>query len=948
MIGLLGLATSCHTEDGPLASGPGLQITELVAENTRGLVDDFQAHSDWIEITNHSHQAVNLLDYGLSDDENQPYKWTFPYTVLPAGEAMVVYASNRNKRDPADPLHTNFRISATGESILLTSPAQRLVDRAPPTNLLPNISWGRRASEDHQGEWHFFVQTTPGAANVAQGWKRLNAFKTDGLGLNEVAVRPTEGFIDSDGETADWIELRNASDTVIDLEGYGLTDDLTEPFRWRLPKRALSPGEHLVIFASAKNRKSPQLHTNFRLRAGEHIGLFTPNGILVDVVDTEGGEAHGSIGRRGKEWVQFGVPTPGRTNDAAPIHASRADLPLTGITINEVMAESKGNPLSVDWLELKNGTDEVVDLEGYGLSDDVERPFRWRFPSMTIQPDGLALVRLTGRSCGPPECTRIEASFRLSAFGETLMLSRPSSEVEDRFQSGRHLAGISSGRTADGRKAFFDRPTPGKPNTSKPMHGYAEQPALVVETTEDGRTQVQVPRISSNAEVFYTIGGDPPTRRARKYTGPITLRDTVVIRARAYKAGHLPSNIATRTVLNAPSHTLPIIALTVDPYRMFHTIRGLHEMGPDASTEYPHHGANFWSNRELVGHAEFMNPDGELVLSTGAGVRMFGGFSRGIAKKSFKISARSEYGSPVFEYPVFGEDTGAWLDEIVIRSGGQDALDAGIRDALATWLAQDMNVDLRRYAPAVLYINSKYWGIYQMRDPIDPNTLGRRHSVDPETIRIASGEGLYQSNHFREIRKYISQHAPTDAGAMAWMENRVEVSSFVDWLLLQIFLDNHDGGNCRYWNSESSTSKWRWIFYDLDLAMNDPTTDTVHRMLSPGSRAVPKDVALLFTWLNQDPGFQQRFLERASYVYTEVFSPTRVETGIQHFAEIYDPEITQERRRWNHVRTWEKSLGALRRFFKRRPAMVRNQFQSRFKLSEEETNRLFPVWDQEG
>jgi hypothetical protein len=315
-------------------------------------------------------------------------------------------------------------------------------------------------------------------------------------------------------------------------------------------------------------------------------------------------------------------------------------------------------------------------------------------------------------------------------------------------------------------------------------------------------------------------------------------------------------------------------------------------------------------------------------------------------KKSFKLSARSEYGAPVFEVPVFGEDTGAWLDEIVVRSGGQDAMDAGIRDVLATKLAADMNVDIRRHSPTNLYINSRYWGIYQLRDPIDRETLGKRHGVDPQTVRIASGEGLYRSGYFGGIRRYIATNKVSDPGAKEWVENRVDIASFIDWLLLQIYLDNHDGGNCRYWTSDSNKSRWRWIFYDLDLSMNDPKTRTVHRMLSPGSRSVPKDVVLLFTWLSKDPEFEARFLERASYVYREVMSPKQAHATIDYFEAMYTPEVPTERKRWNHVRTWEKSVGVLRRFFDRRPAHIQKQFQDRFELTDEETQRLFPTWEQ--
>ena len=92
--------------------------------------------------------------------------------------------------------------------------------------------------------------------------------------------------------------------------------------------------------------------------------------------------------------------------------------------------------------------------------------------------------------------------------------------------------------------------------------------------------------------------------------------------------------------------------------------------------------------------------------------------------------------------------------------------------------------------------------------------------------------------------------------------------------------------------------------------------------------------------------FQARFLERASFVYREVLSPEKAGLAIDHFQSLYDPEVPGERKRWNHVRTWERSMGVLRRFFDRRPEQIRSQYQARFKLTDEETERLFPVWEQ--
>ena len=39
------------------------------------------------------------------------------------------------------------------------------------------------------------------------------------------------GLIDHDGDQSDWIEIKNNTGDVLNLSGYGLTDDLRRPFK---------------------------------------------------------------------------------------------------------------------------------------------------------------------------------------------------------------------------------------------------------------------------------------------------------------------------------------------------------------------------------------------------------------------------------------------------------------------------------------------------------------------------------------------------------------------------------------------------------------------------------------------------------------------------------------------------------------------------------------------
>jgi hypothetical protein len=119
----LGFALAClFTGTAPAASFEGPVISEFVASNVTGLTDQFGIREDWIEIHNPTEAPVNLGGWFLTDTSTNLKKWKFPAVTLPAAGHLVVFASDRNLRNAANPLHTNFKLSAGGEYLALVEP----------------------------------------------------------------------------------------------------------------------------------------------------------------------------------------------------------------------------------------------------------------------------------------------------------------------------------------------------------------------------------------------------------------------------------------------------------------------------------------------------------------------------------------------------------------------------------------------------------------------------------------------------------------------------------------------------------------------------------------------------------------------------------------------------------------------------------------------------------
>ncbi|MGC8744086.1 MAG: lamin tail domain-containing protein, partial [Verrucomicrobiia bacterium] len=120
----------------------------------------------------------------------------------------------------------------------------------------------------------------------------------------------------------------------MDLSGYYLTDTPSNPTQFKIPNGCVIPPKgFLLVWADNKptttNLVAPaELHVNFALsRNGEAIGLYAPDGSVVDLVTFGPQTADVSEGRYpdGSSNIrQLQQPTPGTTN-SAPV--AGANLP---------------------------------------------------------------------------------------------------------------------------------------------------------------------------------------------------------------------------------------------------------------------------------------------------------------------------------------------------------------------------------------------------------------------------------------------------------------------------------------------------------------------------------------------------------------------------------------------------------------------------------------------
>ena len=97
-------------------------ISEFLAINGSNLPDEDGEFSDWIELQNVAPGPVNLDGWYLTDDPANLTRWRFPAVTIQPGAFMLVFASDKNRKVPGQPLHTNFKLDGGGEYLALIMP----------------------------------------------------------------------------------------------------------------------------------------------------------------------------------------------------------------------------------------------------------------------------------------------------------------------------------------------------------------------------------------------------------------------------------------------------------------------------------------------------------------------------------------------------------------------------------------------------------------------------------------------------------------------------------------------------------------------------------------------------------------------------------------------------------------------------------------------------------
>ena len=824
----------------------------------------------------------------------------------------------------------------------------------------------------------------------------LQTIQGQTISINEVS--PSNSLVlDEDGDARDWIELYNPTTSPISLKGWSITDKIAEPQQWIFPDLTIDSKEYTLLFASGKDRDKPLLYQTL-FQEGDPCKYIVPNAATSrswrdkDFDDsawlngTTGiGYADGddntivnsrtlSVFIRKRITIvdpstvaeiifdvdyddAFAAFINGKEIARANLRSSRANPAFNAqVQVDREAEVYRGGDL--DRFILKNPADflvageNVLAIQVHNVSSNSS--------DLSIIP--FLSVGTTEAIAGmtPPAILGFSGSFLHTNFKvgaqETLYLFDEQGGLQDSLSIPSTQTGISLGRFPDGatNNRIFEASTPNASNAVDGLDGIVEEAVIFSKTAGlyDSGFTLELSGAKEGDLIKYTTNGSEPSINAFTYTVPISISANKVVKATIFRPSYISSPVVTNSYLIGTNHDLPVLSLSFASKDFFDEKEGIYSYGLDYEENFPHFGANFWEDRERPIHLTFFEKDGQTVFEGNAGVKIFGGWSRGFDQRSLSFFFRSQYGDKSLKYPLFSTREYTSFEAFILRNSGNDWQNTMLRDLTLTGLMENSNVDIQAGRPVVTYLNGTYWGMYNMREKINEHYLASLHNVPSEDITLLekNGDVIFGSNdEYRSMLTFINEHQMSVEANYQVIEDQIDMANYIQYQVAQIYFDNTDwpGNNIKFWKHKNG--KWRWILFDTDFGYgiwdaNNFRNNTISFALNPTGPGWPNPPwsTFLFRKLIDNETFKNQFINTFADELNTRFLPSKVQARINRNAETIRSEIPRQIDRWGETSfaQWQSQVNNMSNFATSRLAAIRNHIQRSFGLRSQKTIQL--------
>ena len=748
-----------------------LVINEIMASNgTTLLTAARQPGLDWIEIHNKSDADVDITGWYLSDNPTKAQsKWAKVEGngVIPAHGYKIVWADSNYLGFTAGEAYTRIGLSSDGETVFLATPGGEMVH---------SVKFGQQIKDVSIGVGNH-AQTLVAADGAAE-WR-----------VGEGAWTPCTGTIGTSAATGAGFTVVTCAMKEAAAEADDVPLQLADPSCWA---EGAAPTTNVYAALTSANGL-----------AAEHAVLVAEGTVNLAQAGLWsfhcGGEGASTlvISRGDMSWKMD-----------YPSISSTFSFPAAGAYDIKLICRARDGAAAPELLVGAGELDPEEDADSYvplGSDDSFTHTgvfaanlatnildavngagsFDWRAtftldavpaPADTVQmnlryADGF-VARLNGVKFAEAPAAAARAKDEALA---AVTLDVPA----DLFTTGANVlkitvlnsdpddsemlvsADLRWSKAGGDMAYYFPKATPGRANgvdakdgpTPKVVfsepHGYKTAPFQLELSCPD----------EPDAAIYYTLDGTSPSTRKTRYTGPITVSRTTVVRAAVpdaeailqndtsasyfflddiltqsgvpagfpasgavngqvfrygMSAGIVQNSTWRNRLLDGFTNSIATVSIVIDPANLFNASTGIYV---NASN-----GGRTWERQTLVEMFSPTNAAAEFTVP--CGIRIRGAYSRGSGypKHSFRLFFRNEYGAGKLKFPLFGSEGAKEFDKMDFRTAQNYSWANGsdkftfIEECFSRDSQRDLGQSYHRSRYYNLFINGTYWGVYQTEE----------------------------------------------------------------------------------------------------------------------------------------------------------------------------------------------------------------------------------------
>jgi hypothetical protein len=222
-------------------------LNEVMTSNEYSIPDQDNEYDDWVELYNNGTSAIDLTGYFLTDNVTEFLQWEFPQgTSIDPGGYLIIWCDSDVGQTG---LHANFKLSASGEKVILITPEGNIADEVIFGEYKSEYTYSRVPNGTGNFEWQHPTYEISNATPLS-----VENFEAD---LVEFSIYPNPAH--SIFSIVTNTELKNETLSIFNVEGRLI---LRENLNQKVIKVDISDWESGVYIARLGNGETKKLVVN--------------------------------------------------------------------------------------------------------------------------------------------------------------------------------------------------------------------------------------------------------------------------------------------------------------------------------------------------------------------------------------------------------------------------------------------------------------------------------------------------------------------------------------------------------------------------------------------------------------------------------------------------------------------------------------------------------------